>query len=546
MEYIEVKNLSYSYPDEEKATIKDINLQIKKGEILFLCGKSGSGKSTLSRCFTGAVPNFYGGTISGEVTINNKGLEELTDRERAELITMVFQDPEKQILMDKVLREIAFGIENIGIERSIIKRRVIETMQFCNILNLKDRFIKTLSGGEKQKVSIASALVYMPKCIVFDEPTSQLDPAASEEIVNLIRKINQELGITIIVIEQRTDKFFEIADRIAVMDKGSIIFCGSKSDMYENTSDEVNRFLPSFLKAARVLNINEMPNSFRELRGNLSKYNIAYSCTENLIKESKSIIDIKKLVCKYDEMKAVDDINLNIRQGSFNGIIGANGAGKSTLMKAIMGFTQYKGSIKICGEEVKKLKRLGIKIGYVSQNPNDYLSKDTVYEELKFTLNNYGLKDEKLIDDTLKALDIYKLKLKNPRDLSGGEKQRAAIASVLVLKPEILILDEPTRGLDEEAKDRLGGILKSLNDSRGTILMITHDMDFAAKFCDNFILMFEGKVIAEGSKNRVLNQGIYYTTNINKLFRDINSNIFVVDDIRTICKEKNNYEETNF
>lgn len=540
MDYIEVKNLSYSYPDEKSENIRDINIKIKKGEILFICGKSGSGKTTLSKCLTGAIPNFYGGSISGEVIINDKNLCELTDKKRAELITMVFQDPEKQILMDKVLREIAFGIENIGIESSIIKRRVIETMQFCNILSLKDRFIRTLSGGEKQKVAVASALVYMPKCIVFDEPTSQLDPAASEEVVNLIRKINQELGITVVIIEQRIDKCFEIADRIAVMDKGRILFCGSKNDMYESNLPEVNKFLPSFLKVAKVLNIDTIPKNFRELRENLSKLNIIDSRVRDTHVEDENIIEIKKLTCKYKEVKAIDDINLNIKRSSFNGIIGSNGAGKSTLMKAIMGYTDYKGSVKLCGSEVKKVKfkELGVKIGYVSQNPNDYLSKDTVYEELKFTLNNYGLVNEEIIDDTLKSLDMYKLKLKNPRDLSGGEKQRAAIASVLVLKPEILILDEPTRGLDEEAKNKLGEILKSLNDDGSTILMITHDMDFAAKFCNNFILMFEGNIIAEGNKSRVLSQGIYYTTNINKLFRDVNYNIFVVDDVKQICKEK--------
>lgn len=536
MSYIKVENLNYSYPDEKNKSICDINLEIDRGEILLLCGKSGSGKSTLGKCFTGAIPNFYGGIVGGNITINGKKLELLSDRERASEVTMVFQDPEKQILMDKVFREIAFGLENVSVESSVIRRRVIETMQFCNILHLKDRLINTLSGGEKQKVAVASALAYMPKFIVFDEPTSQLDPGASDEIVNLIKKINNELGITAILIEQRIDRCFDIADRVAVMKGGKIDFCGSKVEMYSSTSEEVKSFLPSYLKASKLLNIEEMPNSFRELRKVLN------TCP-NLIEPKKAdeihlseeaVIEMKKVTCKYGDTIANSDIDLNIKKGSFNAIIGSNGAGKSTLIKAIIGFVKYSGSIKLMGHEVKKLKfkDIGVKIGYVSQNPNDYLSKDTVYEELKFTLDNYGLDDNGIIDYTLKELDIYKFKLKNPRDLSGGEKQRAAIASMLVLKPEILILDEPTRGLDEAVKYKLGSILKTLNDNGSTIIMITHDLDFAARFCSNFILMFDGKIVSSGSKYEVLKNGIYYTTNMNKLFRDVEPNVFVLDDIK--------------
>lgn len=536
MSYIKVENLNYSYPDEKNRSICDINLEIGRGEILLLCGKSGSGKSTLGKCFTGAIPNFYGGAIRGSIIINGRKIEDLSDRERASEVTMVFQDPEKQILMDKVFREIAFGLENVSIESSVIRRRVIETMQFCNILHLKDRFINTLSGGEKQKVAVASALAYMPKFIVFDEPTSQLDPGSSDEIINLIKKINNELGITIVLIEQRMDRCFDIADRVAVMKNGKISFCGNKVEMYSSTLDEVKSFLPAYLKASKVLNIEEMPNSFRELRKilSVSPNLIVHKKVDEIHLSEEAVIEIKKATCKYEATIANSDIDLDIKKGSFNAIIGSNGAGKSTLIKAIMGFVKYSGSIKLMGREVKKLKfkDIGVKIAYVSQNPNDYLSKDTVYEELKFTLDNYGLDDNGLIDDTLKKLDIYKFKLKNPRDLSGGEKQRVAIASVLVLKPEILILDEPTRGLDYEVKHKLGEILKTLNDNGSTIVMITHDLDFAAKFCSNFILMFDGKIVSNGNKYEVLNNGIYYTTNMNKLFRDAYPDVFVLDDIK--------------
>lgn len=537
--HIKVQELSYSYPDEKLKNISDINLTINEGEILFLCGSSGSGKSTLSKCITGAIPNFYGGTIGGRIFIDGKDINELSDKERAAEVTMVFQDPERQMLMDKVFREIAFGLENIGLESSLIKRRTAETMQFCNVLHLKDRLIGTLSGGEKQRIAVASALAYMPKCIIFDEPTSQLDPSSSDEIINLIRKINEELGITVIIVEQRVDRCFDISDKIGVMEKGKLIFLGSKRDMYRSSLEEVNKFLPTYLKVAKTLNIKEMPRDVKMLRQEIKgaeKFNKNKNTEE---KSSESIIEINKLTCKYDRSTVIDDISLSMKKGSFNAIIGSNGAGKTTLIKAIMGFMKYEGSVKLKGKEIKKtrFKEFGVRIGYVAQNPNDYLSKDTVYDELKFTLDNYGLPDDGIIDETLTLLGINKFKLRNPRDLSGGEKQRAAIASVLVLKPEILILDEPTRGLDLEVKNSLGKVLNALKESGSTIIMITHDMDFAAEFCNNFILMFSGRIIASGSREKILGDGIYYTTSINKLFRGKGLRVFTLNDLNKINRE---------
>ena len=538
MSYIEMKELTYYYPKESKPVLQNINLKVNRGEILFVVGESGSGKSTLAKCISGAVPNFYGGSIKGSVTIDGNEVTEMEHSKRASEITMVFQDPESQLIMNKVHREIAFGLENVGVESSQMKRRIFEAMQFSNILDIANRDINTLSGGQKQRVAITSAIVYVPNCIILDEPTSQLDPASAEDVIGLIKKINDELGITIIIIEQRIHKCFDIADKILILSKGEIAFTGSKQALYNEKNKELHEFLPNYLKISKALDIAKMPYSLREARRAIEEFTYEYkpsSLGENL-SNNEELIKIENLSCKYDENLVIKNLNTSIKPGEFIGIMGANGGGKTTFLKSLMGLIKYSGSVKVnFSGQYKEIKKLKIKdiariIGYVSQNPNDYISKETVYDELKFTLDNYNIKDYSIIDDTLKALDICKLMNKNPRDLSGGEIQRVAIASILVLKPKILLLDEPTRGLDAKVKTMLGEILQELNKNGTTIILVTHDVDFAAEFCSRFLLMFNGEIVGDGNHEEVLGTGIYYTTTINKIFRNRNRDIFTLKD----------------
>lgn len=526
MAYIELKNLDYWYGEEEVKSLNNINLQIEKGEILFIVGRSGSGKSTLAKAITGAVPQFYGGKIRGQVLIKDRPLKDMDPRDRAKEITMVFQDPERQLMMNKVHREVAFGLESVAMEEEVIERRVWEAMQFSNILDLAERDMESLSGGEKQRVAITSAIAYLPGCIILDEPTSQLDPSAAEEVISLIKKINEELGTTILVIEQRIDKWFELADRMVIMEAGAIRFNGSKGEIYGGNYEN---FYPAYFKLAKRLGYKDPPRTFKHMRSLIQEEEITIESLQNADKrEGATCINIKKLRVNYGKLQALKNISLSIREGDFLGIIGSNGAGKSSLLKAIMGLASYEGSINLFGKEVKKLKlkEMSKIIGYVSQNPNDYITKDSVYEEIKFTLDNHKIKDYALIDQVLTKLGIENLRDKNPRDLSGGEKQRVAIASILVTKPRILMLDEPTRGLDYEAKVKLGQLLNTVNKEGTTIIMVTHDMDFASKFCSRFLLMFNGSIAALGDHHQVLDGGIYFTTSLNKLFRDKEKDVF--------------------
>lgn len=544
MSYIEVKELNYTYPEEKLPALSNINLEINEGEIVLVCGSSGSGKSTLAKCICGTIPRFYGGTIGGSIGICGKKIEDLSHKERAGEITLVFQDPERQLVMNKVHREIAYGLENIGIESKIIKRRVWESLQFANLLDLAYRDINTLSGGEKQKVAIVSALAYMPRCIILDEPTSQLDPSSSEEIIDLIKKINSELGVTIIVIEQRVNKWFDISDTLIIMKGGKITFSGDKNSIYNAKNEYVNEFTPTYLKFMKHIGVEKIPYNFKESRKlveSLIKNKLLIKKENNKAQNKiygyeakESSINIKDLHFSYDNEEVLKGINLSFNKGEFIGLLGANGAGKSTLLKCIMGLETFKGSIKLInnGFEANKrnIKSISKNIGYVSQNPEDYISKDTVYDELKFTLNNFSIKDDGRIDEILNMLEIKDSKNKNPRDLSGGEKQRVAIASVLVLKPKVLLLDEPTRGLDDMVKKKLGLLLQKLNKLGTTIIMVTHDTEFAAQFCRRYILMFKGDIIFDGSGYELFSSGIYYSTQINKLFRNFDCSIFTLQD----------------
>lgn len=541
MEYLHVDNLSYCYPSKQEKALKNIDFVLNKGEILFIAGESGSGKSTLGKCISGSAPNFYGGTVWGDVKINGDSIGKMDNSIRAATITMVFQDPERQLVMNKVHREIAFGLENVGVPQHEIKRRVWEALQFSNLLEIAFRDISTLSGGQKQKVAITSALSYLPEIIILDEPTSQLDPASSEEVISLIEKINKELGITIIVIEQRINRWFEIADRICLLSDGKLDFYGTSEGFYKNANENMYNFLPSYVKLCKGVGIDEMPDSFKTARIELQKYKFNNLTNSEKLEESSTdkVLCIKNLSCGYEGKNVINDMNIDINRGDFWGILGANGAGKSTLLKSIMGIiNNYKGSIKVFENEVKKTKirDLASYVGYLSQNPNDYISKETVYEELKFTLDNFKISNDNLIDETLKSLNIYRYKFSNPRDLSGGERQRVALASILVMKPRILLLDEPTRGLDYEMKKQLGQLLKNMQRQGITILMVTHDIEFSAAFCKKFLLMFNGEIASCGLREEVLKGGIYYTTPINKLLRS--TNIFTVEEALS-CYEKN-------
>ena len=510
------KNLTYYYPNQKIPALKKINLSIHKGEFILVLGNSGSGKSTLGRVLNRIVPEFYGGKIAGTIESNAK-------------IGMIFQDPEKQLVMDKVEREIAFGLENIGTPPEAMKKSVIETLSFLNLWDIKDEKTYNLSGGQKQKVAIGSILAMGYEFLVLDEPTSQLDPTSSEEILHLLKRLNEELGYTIVLIEQRVDRCFHLADRILFLESGEILFDGTKENFARWSHLHRKKFLPPLSDYFVRIGASPIPFTVKEGRDKLKNYFPDQKIPTitppvSFHTGSDTAVEIQNISFSYDQNKDVlKSIVLKVFSREILGIMGQNGSGKSTLMKIIAGLLKPKdGKIVING-----------KVGYLSQNPNDYLFSDSVYEELAFSLKQHKIKDFKKIKRTLEQLGIEYCKDKNPRDLSSGEKQRVALGSILVTDPDILILDEPTRGLDRNAKEKLGELLLSLKAAGKTILLVTHDVEFAANICTRVCLIFDGNIAQIGSKYEVLTSGIFYTTQIHKLFHGL-SNILTLDDALSI------------
>lgn len=521
MELFKIQNLSYYYPNTEIPALNEIDLTINEGEFILLLGKSGSGKSTLGRVFNKIVPEFHGGKIGGTV----RGTKE---------VGMVFQDPEKQLVMDKVERELAFGLENLGIKPELMRKRIMETLSFLNMWDIRDKKTFELSGGQKQKTAVGSTIAMGYRFLILDEPTSQLDPVAAEEILNILKRLNEELGYTIILIEQRIGRCFHLADRILFMDNGRLVFDGNPEEFAFWCSSMDMKFLPSMSDLFVKLKQEAIPLTIKEGRNKLKelvycRHSQGIEKNKRKILNNKEIININKVSYTYENGKeALKNLNLAIDKGEILGIMGENGGGKSTLLKNISGILKpTKGKLIVGGE-----------VGFLSQNPNDYLFNDTVYEELKYTLDNKNIKDDSRIERVLKDLNIYEYVDRNPRDLSGGERQRVALASILVMEPDILLLDEPTRGLDRDLKDRLGEIVLRFKERGKTIVIVTHDVEFLGKYADRVGLIFDGSVAQIGCRYDILTSGIYYSTQMNKLFSGHVDGILTLEDALNLFKRK--------
>lgn len=552
MANIKIENLNYKYPDIDNRALKDINLEIPEGQFVLIVGGSGSGKSSLVRSIAGLIPNFYGGNYSGEIYIDNDELRNIDRRDLAQKVGMVFQDPESQLVMTNVEEEIAFGLENLELSNKLMKRRIMEVTSALSLAEYKNRFIPELSGGQKQKVAMASVLAMQPEILVLDEPTSQLDPIAGEEILTMLRRLNEDNGLTIVLIEQRLERCFHFADRIIVMDNGEII-----EDDYDARNiakwaiKDDKPFIPPLSKLFASVESEEIPVTVKQARMLIDSYDITkengllmdFNEKEDNEKVSKeeSLVDIKNLWFTYPSGKEVlRDVNLKIKHNSFTVVMGENGGGKTTLLKNINGLLKpSRGHVRVLGKDTKKLliEELSSVIGYLSQDPNDYLFLPTVKEEVAFTLDKLGLTDEGIVDDILHKLQIDTFRDNNPRDLSTGERQRVALASVLVTKPKLLLLDEPTRGLDYQLKESLGEILLNLKEEGTSIFMIAHDVEFAAEYADEIILIDEGNIIAKGDKYEMLTNSTFYSPQISKLFHNKINNIVTLKQGKNALKK---------
>lgn len=563
MALLEVKNLSFTYPRQPKDTtepkpaLSDVSLEIRKGEFMVLCGASGCGKSTLLRLLKRELAPE--GEKSGEIIFCGKEQSTLSEREAACEIGYVLQNPENQIVTDKVWHELAFGLENMGVPTPVIRRRVAEMACFFGIDDWFRKKTTELSGGQKQLLNLASILSMQPKLLILDEPTSQLDPIAASDFIHTLSKINKELGLTILLTEHRLEEVFPLADRVAVMDQGKLLFVESP----RQAGHELKKFdpnhrmllgLPSAVRIYQGLDAEDVtcPLTVRDGRNFIEEnYNNTITRLEREPekKEEKDrpiAMRMKDICFRYEkeEPDVLDHVALTLYEGEVVSLLGGNGAGKTTLLSVISGTNRpYYGKIEVFGKRLQKYrgKELYIrKLASLPQNPQTVFLKMTVredYEELAKVLGCKKSELEDKIQTVAQQLEITHLLDRHPYDLSGGEQQRAAIGKVLLLEPRLLLLDEPTKGIDAWSKRQLGNLLKDLRGQGITLLMVTHDVEFAAEVSDRCGLFFDHEITSVDTPEEFFCNNNYYTTAANRISRQQYENAITCEEVIELCRQ---------
>ncbi len=547
MAHFEIKDLTFSYAAAKgKHSLENVSLTIEQGEFLVLCGKSGSGKSTLLRQLkTVLTPN---GKRTGEILFRGVPLKQVSDREQSEKIGFVMQNPDDQIVTDKVWHELAFGLESLGCDQKTMRGRVAEMACYFGIQDWFHRDVATLSGGQKQLLNLASIMAMQPEVLILDEPTSQLDPIAASDFLNTVRKINTELGTTVIITEHRLEDIFPYADRAVVMEKGRVIADDTPGKVGQLLFEQANPMFAAMPTPVRVYygagGTGESPLTVRQGRSWLSrrfpnrpeKDAIAAPPLPEEVKDPALVL--KELWFRYekDSPDILRGVSAEIPSGSLYAILGGNGAGKSTTLKAISGICRpYRGKVTLFGKPVDKYKSSELFHGCLAmlpQDPKSLFVKKTVREDL-----SEMTRDKSSIERIAALCQITELLDSHPYDLSGGEQQRAALAKVLLTDPKMLLLDEPTKGIDSFFKETFAGILSDLKKQGITIVMVSHDVEFCARYADVVSMFFDGQVLTTDTPRRFFGSNSFYTTAAHRMSRHIFHMAVTVDDVLTLCRE---------
>ena len=549
MALFEIKNLTFTYPETEKPALDDISFSIEQGDFVVICGKSGCGKSTLLRHFKTVLTPY--GKREGRILFEGEPLEEVSMRTQAGQIGYVLQNPDNQLVTDKVWHELAFGVENLGFDQQTIRLRVAEMASFFGIQNWFHRDVETLSGGQKQLLNLASVMAMQPKVLVLDEPTSQLDPIAASDFLGTIRKINLDLGITIILIEHRLEEVFPMADKVLVLEDGKKIFYDEPRMVGKALAD--NDLFLAMPTSVQVYNatgqMDTCPLTVCEGRNWLEAHyrpaDIAFSRTEQ--KKSDIVVEAKELWFRYEKegKDIVKDLSMQVHRGELYCILGGNGTGKSTTLSLLSGIRRpYRGKIILGGRDIRKIGDRELYnhfLGVLPQNPQSLFVGNTVQEDLEEMLTDCSSQDKKsrkaMMEQVIEDTEIRHLLHMHPYDLSGGEQQRAALAKVLLLEPQILLLDEPTKGLDGFYKYKLAGIFKKLTDRGITILMVSHDIEFCASYGDTCAMFFDGGIVTACDAREFFTGNCFYTTVANRMARNIFPGAVTVKDVIKACRE---------
>lgn len=537
MEEFELQGLSFRYPEAETKALENISLTVHPGEFLVLCGPSGCGKSTLLRQLkTVLTPH---GRREGAILFEGKPLDQWDQRQQSAKIGFVQQSPEHQLVTDKVWHELAFGLESLGYDTPFIRRRVAEIASFFGIQSWFYQAVSQLSGGQKQLLNLASVMAMQPSVLILDEPTSQLDPIAAGEFLATLGKLNRELGTTIILTEHRLEEVFPLASRAAVMDRGKLLVAGSPREVGEALKAQNHRMFLTMPAAMRVWAAVETeaapPVTVREGRDWLAQYAAEHQLLPLPEEKRRSYpggtaISCQGLWFKYEKdlPDVVKGLSLSVKKGEFLALLGGNGTGKTTSLKLLAGLLKpYRGQVSVNGA-----------VGLLSQNPQTLFVKKTVREDLYEIFQpekgNQALWDAK-VAQVAALCQLTELLDRHPYDLSGGEQQRAALAKVLLLEPDILLLDEPTKGLDAQFKQSFARILQRLLTQGVTILMVSHDIEFCASYAHRCALFFDGNLVTEGGPREFFAGNSFYTTAANRLAGALAPQAVTAEDVIALC-----------
>ncbi len=548
-----IKNLSFRYPDEDKFALKDINIDINRGEFTVVCGPSGSGKSTLLRCLKPELSPL--GEEKGEILYFGKHKNDFSLRDSAEGIGYLLQNTEYQTVTHSVRTELAFGLENLGIESSEIRLRIAEICAYFSLEDILDKKISELSGGQKQLLCLASILTMHPKAVIFDEPTSQLDPVAAEAFIFTINKLCRENGITVIVSEHRLENLIPLADRLIVLQDGGVIFNDAPEKLpsalfKENTF--VNLSMPAPMRilseltesTALPLDVSRARLILQELLGD-KKICISEKDAKDKIPFSETAVEAKGVYFSYDRKQYVlNDFSIKIPKGSFYAILGANGAGKSTAISLMSGILPCKtGKIRLFGEDIKKISQTRLYNGTVAvmpQNCESLFSCNTIREELFEALPDKKLsqsKQENAVCEVSQLTQITHILGRHPYDISGGEMQRAALALILLRKPRIIFMDEPTKGTDSVFKKQYAKIINSLCEQGITVIAVSHDTGFCAEYAHMCAMIFDGQCITQKESREFFASNFFYTTAANKIARQFFPFAVTDREVIELCKK---------
>ena len=517
---ITLRGLTYTYPGAVRPVLEAVDLTVPAGAFVLVTGASGSGKSTLLRALNGLVPHFSGGAISGVLQVAARNPLQLGPRGMSACVGCVFQDPESQFVFDSVEAELAFAMENHAVPRLLMERRIDAVLDRLGMGHLRGRRISTLSGGEKQRVALASALTLEPQILVLDEPTSQLDPEGAEQVLSLLARLNQDQGITVVLSEHRVERVLPHADLLIHLPGDGTLISGSPREVLPHTDQA-----PPLVQLGVELGWTPLPLSVHEARSHAAGHALATSShtrVRAVTSDAPDAITANGLSYAYGEHVALSDANLRVRQGEIVALMGANGSCKTTLLRLLVGLLRpIRGDLYIRGQDARHLtleERIRT-LGYVPQNPNALLFAETVADELAFTRRSHGLSPD-LPEGLLEALGIESLLDQYPRDLSVGERQRVALGAILAAEPEIVLLDEPTRGVDRAQKEAFMRYLAREREEGRTLLVATHDVELVAESMDRIVLLAEGSVCDDGPTCDVMARHPDYCSQIGRVFDD--------------------------